>query len=359
MGVWPVGAGGGEEGRVGRPVGAVRSWAPARLPPMYPRVSDLLYDLFGVESPIPLYSFGLMVATALVVGAWITRRELDRKYALGQVEPVRIKEKDKRGREKLVAASPSVLVWTMIAISAVAGVVGAKLFNIVDFWDQFAANPVRYLFSGSGLTYLGGLLFATLGVAWYARRRGIRWGPLADAIAPASMLGYGIGRIGCYLSGDGDWGVCSDLAAKPSWIPGPLWSETFPNNFLGVDVLTWGGGERGVETCTLPPGVADGVYPTMLYETFMAAVLAGLLWAMRKHPFKAGWLFMVYLVMTGAERFLIEFIRINREWAFGLSQSQWLSIAMMIAGVVGAVVLARGREPQRPRPDATPEPAAA
>ena len=306
---------------------------------MYPRLTDLLQDLFGIASPIPLYTFGLMVAIAILVATTMTRVEVDRLYALGLMKSVRAKVRDAKGRERITDTSPSALLWNMALMAAGFGVLGAKLFHIIDYWDEFTAAPFRMLFSGSGLTIYGGILVAGAAILWYANRKGVGKARLADATAPGLMLAYGIGRIGCYLSGDGDWGVCSQLEDKPAWIPAWLWSETFPRNMLGqVDPVVYNEVERGV-ACTLAS--PDGVYPTMLYEFAMAAVLAAVLWALRKHPFKAGWLISLYAVFAGAERFLIETIRVNPEAAFGLPQSQIISIGFVLAGLVGLALTTR------------------
>ena len=310
---------------------------------MYPRISDIFQDLLGFDLPFPLYSFGLMVAVAIITATWLTRLELDRMYARGLVGPVRAKVKDDKGREKVVQTSPSVLVWTMMLLAGGFGVAGSKLFHIIDYWDQFVQDPARMIFSGSGLTIYGGIICAGIVIALYARHKGVHVGRLADAVAPGLMLAYGIGRIGCYLSGDGDWGVCSSLADKPAWVPAFLWSETFPRNIVGpgrstVDPVVYNETYRNAECALANP---TGVYPTMLYEFAMAAVLAGVLWLLRKHPFKAGWLISLYAVFAGLERFLIETIRVNPEVAFGLSQSQIISVLFVIAGLVGLALLTR------------------
>ena len=309
---------------------------------MYPRLSDLFQDLFGFSFPLPLYSFGLMVAVAILVATTMSIREMDRLYALGLVKSIRAKIRDAKGREKMADTSPSAVMWNMALLAGLFGVLGAKLFYIIDNWDQFVEAPARMFFSGSGLTVYGGILLAAAAILWYARSKGIRGADaarLADSVAPGLMLAYGIGRIGCYLSGDGDWGVCSQLEDKPGWLPGWLWSETFPRNMMnGIDPVRFNAEVRGVE-CALPS--PDGVYPTMLYEFAMAAVLAAVLWALRKHPFKAGWLISMYAVFAGAERFLIEFIRVNPEAGFGLPQAQIISIGFIAAGVVGLVLTTR------------------
>ena len=305
---------------------------------MYPRISDIFQDLFGFSLPLPLYSFGLMVALAIITATWMTRRELDRMYALGQVGPVRAKVKDDKGREKVMATSPSALVWTLMLMAGGFGVAGSKLFHIIDNWDLFTQNPGAMIFSGSGLTIYGGIICAGIAIALYARNKGIHVGRLSDAIAPGLMLAYGIGRIGCYLSGDGDWGVCSSLADKPGWIPAFLWSETFPRNIIGMDPVVFNAEVRDT-ACTL--ATPSGVYPTMLYEFMMAGVLAGVLWLLRKHPFKGGWLISLYAVFAGIERFLIETIRVNPEAAGGYSQAQIISVVFVVAGLLGIALLSR------------------
>ncbi len=306
---------------------------------MYPRISDLFDDLFGFHLPLPLYSFGLMVALAILIATTLTRIEVDRLFRLGLMRPVRVKETDDRGRERVREASPSVLLWNMALLAAGFGVLGAKLFHIIDWWDDFVQDPMGMIFSGSGLTIYGGLIVAAAAILWYAHKKGVDKARLADAVAPGLILAYGIGRIGCYLSGDGDWGVCSSLADKPAWLPGWLWSETFPRNILGpVDPVVYNATQRNAECALANP---TGVYPTMLYEFAMAAVLAGVLWLLRKHPFKAGWLISLYAVFAGVERFLIEMIRVNPKGLFGLPQSQLISIGFIVAGLIGLAMTTR------------------
>ena len=310
---------------------------------MYPRLSDLTRDLFGFDFPLPLYTFGLMLAVAILTATELTRRELDRMYAAGTVPPVRVKGTDAKGRDRTVDASPSVLIWTLMGMAAFFGVLGSKLLHIVDYWDDFVADPFGMFFATSGLTFYGGLICATVAFWVYARRKSIPPLRLFDSIAPGLLLAYGIGRIGCYLSGDGDWGVCSSLAAKPAWIPGFLWSETFPRNLVGpgqtpMDPVQFNALVRG-EVC--PIAAPTGVYPTMLYEFAICAILAGVLWALRKHPFRAGWLISLYFIFAGMERFTVEIIRVNPAVAFGLSQSQLISVGLVVAGLVGLALTSR------------------
>jgi phosphatidylglycerol:prolipoprotein diacylglycerol transferase len=305
---------------------------------MYPRLSDLFRDLFGIDFPLPLYSFGLMVAVAILTATWLARKELDRMYAAGIVGPVEMKEPGKNGRTKIVKTSPSAIMWNVMLLAAFFGIVGSKLFHILENLGDFARDPAGMLFSSGGLTFYGGLITAGVAIWYYARSKGVRFGALADAVAPGLMLAYGIGRIGCYLAGDGDWGVCSDLSDKPAFLPDFLWSETFPRNILNRDLLA----ECG-------PGF-DGVYPTMLYEIAMATALFGVLWMLRKHTHQLGWLFAVYLVLNGLERFLIEQIRVNvvmfeiGDWP--VTQAMVIAVVLMLVGAAAVAMTWKRRTPE-------------
>ena len=319
---------------------------------MYPRLSDLFQDLLGIQLPFPIYSFGAMVAVAFLVAAWLTRRELDRLYGAGRIGSVRVpveeKGKSKRRRKATREASPSELVGTLVVIAVVGGIGGAKLFHILENLGAFFQDPLGMIFSTGGLTFYGGLIVAALAIAYYARKKGLRIAALADAAAPGLMIAYGIGRIGCYLAGDGDWGVCSDLANKPDWLPAWLWAEDFSNSILDPG-NTMTNDALVLENC--PPG-ADGVFPTMLYEFVACGILLfGILWLVRKHPFKSGWLFSLYLVFTGLERFLIEKIRVNVVFdVFGLhvTQAEVISVFVMLAGVAGLVMTSKRRSTEEP-----------
>jgi phosphatidylglycerol---prolipoprotein diacylglyceryl transferase len=290
---------------------------------MYPRVSDIFRDLFGIDVPLPIYSFGLMVAIAFLTAAFLTRHQLDRMHREGLIGTVPAKVKDKKGRERTEQAPPSIIVWPTLMLAVVLGIAGGKLFHILEYPRLFLEAPLATIFSPAGLTFFGGLICASIGVALYVRSKGL-FPVFFDAVAPGVMLAYGIGRIGCYLAGDGDWGIASRLADKPGWIPDWLWSETFPNNILGIDLLAQ------------HPGY-DGVYPTMLYEFAMGVALFGVLWALRRHPFLPGWLFAMYMVLAGIQRLTIEQIRVNVIYdIFGwqVTQAELISAFLIITGMV-------------------------
>lgn len=300
---------------------------------MYPRISDLFQDLFGVTLPFPIYSFGAMVAAAVLVAAWLSGKELDRKYRLGLLPGVMMpergnaqeakgkgKRKKKAARPRMVEQPPSVIMGTVTLIAMVAGFLGARLFHILENFGAFIQDPWDMLWANGGFTFYGGLILAGVSIAWYVRKKGMRVPVVADALAPGLMIAYGIGRIGCHLAGDKDWGITADLAAKPDWLPMWLWAETYPQNLAGIDLSN------------------APVYPTPIYEFVMAALLFAVLWGVRKHPFLAGWLFSCYLFLNGLERFIIEKIRVNNEFQlFGVvfTQAEMIALALMLAGAIG------------------------
>ncbi|MEM6645450.1 MAG: prolipoprotein diacylglyceryl transferase family protein [Bacteroidota bacterium] len=302
---------------------------------MYPRLTDIFPDVFGFELPFSLYSFGAMVALAAWVAGALTSRELNRMHALGQVGPLLVREKGKDGKVRTVEQQPGLIMATLTVYAVVIGFAGAKLFHILENLDTFSRDPIGMILSQAGFTYYGGLLVATAFVAWYVRRQGLSVPRFADAVAPGLILGYGIGRMGCHLAGDGDWGIASDLAAKPDFLPTWLWYETYPRNYLGIDLS------------------GAGVYPTPLYEIAMCLLIFAILWAVREHAFRAGWLFSLYLVFNGAERFLIEKIRVNNVFdLFGLqvTQAEVISSILMLLGVVGLVLTSKRVRVAEPQP---------
>lgn len=289
---------------------------------MYPRISDLFKDFLGFELPFPIYSFGFMVAVAVMLAAWLTQKELDRMYGSGQIGSVRMPDRSDKKGKRTVDVSPSHLMGNVTVLAVVGGFGGAKIFHILENLDQFFADPIGMLFSSGGFTFYGGLIVAGLLIARYVRKKKLPVPLFADAVAPGLMLAYGVGRIGCHLSGDGDWGIASHLADKPSWIPTFLWSETYPRNIWGVDLSN------------------APVYPTPLYEFMMAALLFAVLWSLRKHPYRAGWLFSAYLLFNGLERFLIEKIRVNNVFdILGIqsTQAELIAVLLMVAGIIGLV----------------------
>lgn len=300
----------------------------------YPHLGDVVKALTGADLPLPMPMFGLLVLVALVAATFVLRVELRRRWTAGELVGPRGGDDGTRA-----AQAPQSLeqlddfTMTFAAVMLLAGIAGAKLFSLAEDPGAVLADPVGQVFSGNGFNIIGGLVVATTLGVLVLRRKGIRVAPFLDAAAPAVMLGYAVGRIGCQVSGDGDWGVAADLASKPGWLPSWLWAQQYEGNILGVQI---------------PP---PGVHPTPLWETAMALVLFGVLWALRRHPFRAGWLFSLWIVLAALERLAIEPFRVNElHGPLALSQAQYLSALFLVVGLVGLVRL-RARRATAPGPE--------
>lgn len=226
-------------------------------------------------------------------------------------------------------------VATMTFIAAVAGILGAKLFDAIEDLDRLFADPINVIFSASGLSIYGGLIIGGGAVVYYAHKKGLKLVHVVDASAPGLMLAYGIGRIGCQLSGDGDWGMPNDLPMPDaiSFLPEWMWKFDYPGNISGVDL-----GEAG------RPVIVDGMtytgnaWPTPFYETVMAFIIFGILWSVRNKIKAAGVMFSLYLMFNGVERFFIEKIRVNKTYDWGFvtpTQAEIIAVLLFIAGGIG------------------------
>lgn len=250
------------------------------------------------------------------------------------------KVKDKPEEKVLRTVQPVELMWNITAIAGIAGILGAKIFHNLEYIDDLIKDPVDALLSFSGLTFYGGLIVAAVAVLYFTSRNKIPPLHMIDAAAPGLMLAYGIGRIGCQLSGDGDWGIVN-TAPKPealSFLPDWAWAYTYPHNVLseGIPIP----GCEGPHCFMLP----QPVYPTPLYEVVMALALFAFLWSIRKRVIIPGVLFCIYLVVNGAERFMIEKIRVNSTYAiFGkhITQAELISSLMVVAGIAGIIILVK------------------
>ncbi len=253
------------------------------------------------------------------------------------------KSKLARHEKSTVRIWPHDRVGEITILALVFGLLGAKLFDIFENWKGFLARPSDYLFSASGLTWYGGLICAALAIWIYARRYKISFWQLNDAAAPALMLAYSIGRIGCQVAGDGDWGIESNLANKPSFLPDWMWSYTYPHNVNGDGTVHIAGCEG--KYCN---ELAHGVYPTPLYEVIACAILFLILWSLRKKMKIPGTLFALYLILNGFERFLVEKIRVNNRMDFfGLhpTQAEVLSSLLILSGIFIWIVRSRKAKP--------------
>jgi phosphatidylglycerol---prolipoprotein diacylglyceryl transferase len=204
---------------------------------------------------------------------------------------------------------PGDWAYEMLFAAAVGGIVGARLDFVIENYDDVKDDLLGNIFSGTGLVWYGGAIGGALAVVAWAWYRGMLNFALLDLCAAPLALGYAVGRIGCQVSGDGDYGQPWD---------GP-WAMSYPDGTVPTDVP---------------------VHPTPIYETLAMGFVAYALWRLRDR-FRPGILFTLYLILAGLERFLIEFIRRNEDIALGLTQAQFFSVAMIAAGVVWIILVAR------------------
>ncbi|MBI4514248.1 MAG: prolipoprotein diacylglyceryl transferase [Deltaproteobacteria bacterium] len=203
------------------------------------------------------------------------------------------------------------LAYDMTLWAYIGGWVGARLFLIPTAWAQFTEDPLAFLTAASGWVWYGGLIGGGLAVTAWARRQGLALIDLADIAAPALAIGLGFGRIGCQLSGDGDYGL-------PTSLP---WGMSYPDGVVPTN---------------------ERVHPTPVYEMVVCFALFGWLWRRRRHSLPRGAQIGTYLMVAALTRFLIEFLRRNPHWLLGLSTAQWFSLAALLCG---GALLARARVP--------------
>jgi phosphatidylglycerol:prolipoprotein diacylglycerol transferase len=280
----------------------------------YPYLSDLINDVLDTNIQLPIAMFGTFVALAIIIATWIGKREVIRFEQSGLL-PARITYNNKE-------LTVHELVSDLAIICAIFGVLGARLFHLLEYPHEFIQNPMAMIFSRDGFSIYGGLIVGAAASALFLRKRRIPLVPMLDALSPSIILGYGIGRLGCQISGDGDWGTVANMALKPGWLPDWFWAQTYENNVVG----------------TLIP--APGVYPTPFYEALAAFAIFAFLWAIRTNHHKTGFMFSVYLLLSGFERLLIEKIRINSEyhlWGMDFTQAEFISTVAIMAGTIGLV----------------------
>jgi len=240
-----------------------------------------LYPVIFRLGPITVYSFGVLMAVGFYFASLTAVTEYKRRG--GDPEPM----------------------WNLLVWIFLAGLVGARVFSLLNDPAALLENPLREIFAGSGFVWYGGLIGGILAAAILARRYHMRLVTLMDCCAPGLAIGQAIGRIGCHVSGDGDWGV-------PTTLP---WGVAYKNAIVGWD---------------FPPGVV--VHPTPIYEALAYTLVFVVLWVLRKRNPPDGTLFSLYLIGTSAARFAVEFIRINPRIAFGLTEAQLIAIVLFVAG---------------------------
>lgn len=298
------------------------------------------------------------------------------------------KNKQKLGKpeERIIRIWPHDRVGDLVILAAVFGFLGAKIFHNLENWNDLVKDPIGSLLSFSGLTFYGGLICAALAIWWYARKHGIGIWHLNDAAAPGLMLAYAVGRIGCQVSGDGDWGILNsayvaDSAGKvsaatagqfasalgsnsnffirqfgslndvhhlsyqgPSFLPHWMFAYTYPHNVISEGISIPGCTGNYCAYLPLP------VFPTPFYETVVCLVLFFVLWSLRKRFNVPGYVFALYLILNGIERFFVEKIRVNTKYdIFGYhpTQAEIISFLLVITGFALFYYLPKRNKPQK------------
>ncbi len=306
------------------------------------------------------------------------------------------KQKLKEPERRSVRIWPHDRVGDIIILGLIFGIIGAKLFDNLENWSDFVQDPIGRLFSASGLTFYGGLILAAIAICWYAKKKGIKIMHLVDAAGLALLLAYAVGRIGCQISGDGDWGVFNSAYVTnadgkvveagpgdyqkhlekhkayflsgevlnkdsalvqvtdrtyesldkvphrsfkaPSFVPVWMVAYTYPNNVNKDGVQIVGCDE---EHCRALP---QPVFPTPFYETIVCTLLFIILWSIRRKIKVPGVMFGLYLIVNGLERFTVELIRVNNKIPFfGIepTQAEIISTTLVVAGLVLIIYVKR------------------
>ena len=232
--------------------------------------------------------------------------------------------------EKTFKIWPHDRVGDIVLYAAIFGFLGAKIFHNLENWGEFVKDPIGNLIAFSGLTFYGGLICATVAIIYFARKHKIGVVHLADAMATTMMFAYAMGRIGCQVSGDGDWGIVNNNPKPFAWMPDGLWSSVYAHNVIGEGVP--------IKDCVGPycNQLANPVYPTALYEVIACLLLFGVLWFLRTRIKVAGRLAALYLMFNGIERFSIEQIRVNTKYVdlpFQPTQAEIIALVLFLGGV--------------------------
>ena len=247
--------------------------------------------------PLAIPTYGLMVAIGMLVAAYLLQFDINR-HREQFIEHGYLKDVDKK--------SQGDEAFLIIGIIGISGLLGARLYSVLESPRELLANPA-VLISRYGFTWSGAVITTLVSMVLLARHFDIPVLEFMDLCAPPAALGYAIGRIGCLLSGDGDYGVPTNLP----------WGMSFPNGIVPT---------------------MERVHPTPIYEFLSCALIAAILWRMSTKALSCGGshgeVISAYLIWTGIARFLVEFIRINPKVLYGLTNAQVVSLLGMVLGVV-------------------------
>ena len=254
--------------------------------------------LFNI-GPLSVYSYGMMMALGFLAADYVITLECRRRGIVTEY-------------------ASSIVVW-----AAILGISSARVLDILNNFSRYWADPMSMVLSGSGFVWYGGLFGGILGAYLVSRYYKIGFLKTTDMCAPALAIGQAVGRLGCQLAGDGDWGL-------PSKLP---WAMAYPRAIVGWNSQTvLKLDAHGQLVSGFFPGVR--VHPAPIYETLLYTGVFIILWRLRGRGFADGQLFCLYFILAGAARFMVEFVRINPRVFIGRREAQLIAIAMIIFGSV-------------------------
>ncbi|MGC4234478.1 MAG: prolipoprotein diacylglyceryl transferase [Niabella sp.] len=292
---------------------------------MYPNLYYLFREVLGIEWPFLQYitTLGTSIALAFVFGMYYLRKDLVQKEALGYY---RFQKNTLLNPVKPAKELPSKTLGTIALLNTICGIVIGKIFYLFENSNEL--HNVQSILSLAGINYFGALTGMLVSSTVYYYRNNINPLSVFDSAAPGFILSYCIGRLGCHVSGDGDWGIVNTKPNPISWLPDWFWAYDYPHNIAGQGIIMnycdWG------NYCYK---LSDPVFPTSLYEAIVCFLLFILLWRIRKKTHPAGFVMSIYLILSGIERFLVEEIRVNpiiKGW--DITQAQLVSIIFILTG---------------------------
>lgn len=264
---------------------------------MYPVIFDFgKINIFGFEFHPVINSYGFMLMCAFYSCYFFLNRDLKQ---LGY---------------------DAKLAGDIVFAAALGGILGSKIYYLIENFDRVKADPMGMIFSGAGLVFLGGLLGGFIAVSYVIKKNNLPWPKFVDTAAPLVILGYAVGRVGCFLVGD-DYGI-------PTHLP---WGIAFPDGLPSSTYNIFQTYYPWISLEGFDPGVLK-VHPTQLYESILGFGIFYYLYQKRTKVKVAGSLFFTYLVLGGIERFFIEFLRLNQKYLFGLSGAQLIALIMIGIG---------------------------
>lgn len=372
---------------------------------MFPTLSSLIEYFTGVRAALPVQTYGLFVALAFWLSYMAFKSEFFRKEKLGLIHPFKRKTPSPLVRissriggillsfftgykiyycvrnYELFVLNPQqfvfsfkgdvvggfigvailLIIWwwmkwqskddediihpyqhtdRMLLWCACCGFVGAILFAKLEYIDVLFKDPVAFFTTNHGMAFLGGFIFGAGIYFIRTTRMKIPFLVAADIGSPGMLLAPAVGRMGCHLSGDGDWGQVNydQLPSLLSWLPDWSWAYKYPHNSIHAGIYIEG---CSGSYCT---ELKHPVYPTSLYESLICLLMFASLWAFRHRIKTNGMMFFIFLLCLGTERFLMEFIRLNKQYCVAdicLTQAQYISLVFMVIGGLGIVSRAR------------------